>query len=161
MNITLKLRRQHLPKQINYFLLPFAQLDLQVREAFTIVTSDPLSSTEEYWMSVGLNSCIQDFQRKELNLIILLDVSGRQINAFHHLTNSMNSGFVPDSKTKILVACETIINIIGHLNEKDCLGIAVFHDKVLLMVPFVTQREKYLCPSPQFLKEITLRSGSP
>jgi Ca-activated chloride channel homolog len=42
------------------------------------VTRDPLSQKTEYYLSVGLNSNIrqEDFQRKTLNLVIVIDSSG-------------------------------------------------------------------------------------
>ena len=42
------------------------------------VTRDPLSHQTEYYLSVGLNSGLKesDFQRKKLNLTIVLDDSG-------------------------------------------------------------------------------------
>ena len=40
------------------------------------VSKDPFSLQPQYYLSVGLNSGITDFQRKKLNLVVVLDYSG-------------------------------------------------------------------------------------
>ena len=48
------------------------------------MSKDPFSKKGEYFLSVGLNSGIQqkDFSRKKLNLIIVLDISGSMSSPF-------------------------------------------------------------------------------
>ena len=47
-------------------------------------SKDPISSKNEYYITVGLNSNIRetDFQRKKLNLVIVLDISGSMFSIF-------------------------------------------------------------------------------
>ena len=40
------------------------------------VSRDPFSGEPQYYLSVGLNSGVKDFQRKKLNLVVVLDYSG-------------------------------------------------------------------------------------
>jgi len=51
------------------------------------VTRDPFSSKTEYYLSVGLNSGMEerDFERKKLNLVIVLDISGSMSSPFNQL----------------------------------------------------------------------------
>ena len=48
------------------------------------VSADPISEKKEYYLSVGLNSGIKesDFERKDLNLVIVLDISGSMGSPF-------------------------------------------------------------------------------
>ena len=48
------------------------------------ISKDPISYRNEYYMTVGLNSNIKesDFQRKKLNLVVVLDVSGSMDESF-------------------------------------------------------------------------------
>ena len=48
------------------------------------LSKDPFSKKEEYFLSVGLNSGIEqkDFSRKKLNLVIVIDISGSMEEEF-------------------------------------------------------------------------------
>ncbi len=37
---------------------------------------DPITRQQEYFVAVGLNSSLQEFDRKRLNLVLLVDCSG-------------------------------------------------------------------------------------
>eukprot|EP01084_Bolivina_argentea_P121924 216082_1 len=73
----------------------------------------------EYFLSVGLGSNIneEDFKRKHLNLICVLDVSG-----------SMGSGFGSyyNNKSKMKIANECILSILTHLTWQDRFGLILF-----------------------------------
>eukprot|EP01083_Nonionella_stella_P143638 446826_1 len=72
----------------------------------------------EYYMSIGLNSNINqdDFKRKKLNLVIVLDISG-----------SMRSGMCDNSQiAKIETATKAMVALLKHLNDDDRLGIVTF-----------------------------------
>ena len=47
------------------------------------VSKDPFSQDEQFYLSVGLNSGLkeEDFERKKLNLVVVLDVSGSVVSA--------------------------------------------------------------------------------
>ena len=53
-------------------------------EYSTAVSKDPLSKSDDYYLAVGLNSGIKesDFQRKKLNLVIVMDISGSMGSPF-------------------------------------------------------------------------------
>ena len=87
---------------------------------------------EEYFLSVGLNSGIQegDFKRKKLNLVVVLDISGSmgsKFNAYHY--DNMGKKITNNDKvdkTKMTIANESIVAMLSHLNDDDRVGIALF-----------------------------------
>jgi Ca-activated chloride channel family protein len=100
------------------------------------VTEDPFSGKTEYYLSVGLNSGLKesDFQRKKLNLVVVLDVSGSMESPFDRyyydrLGNPMELEGDEAHKTKIEVATESVAAILDHLNDDDYFGLVVFNDR--------------------------------
>eukprot|EP01084_Bolivina_argentea_P121925 216083_1 len=71
----------------------------------------------EYFLSVGLGSNIneEDFKRKHLNLVIVLDRSG-----------SMNYFFKREYVRKMEVANKAVISLLKQLTNKDRFGMVVF-----------------------------------
>jgi Ca-activated chloride channel homolog len=97
-----------------------------------MLSTDPLSSAQEPFLSVGLNSGIKesDFARKKLNLVVVLDVSGSMSSPFdsyyydqygNQVQNTEDAG-----KTKISIATESIVAMLGHLQAGDRLGVVLF-----------------------------------
>ena len=84
-------------------------------------SKDPLSGEEEYYMSVGLNSNIKesDFQRKKLNLLLVLYIS----DEYYYDSFEKNES---NSKTKMKIAQESINLLLDRLNQDDSLGIVLF-----------------------------------
>ena len=101
------------------------------------ISQDPLSENDEYYLSVGLNSGIResDFERKKLNLVVVLDVSGSMNSAFDRyyydqLGNQIERPGTPEddfTKAKINIATESIAGMIGHLRDDDRLGVVLFN----------------------------------
>jgi len=109
------------------------------------ISPDPLSGENQYYLSVGLNSGIKesDFERKKLNLVIVLDVSGSMsspFNQYHydhfgnrHTMYEQNS--FDNSKTKMQLASESVSGLLDHLNDDDRLGIVLFNNGAHLSKP--------------------------
>lgn len=104
----------------------------------TAVTRDPLSGETEYYLSVGLNSGIKesDFERKMLNLVIVLDISSSMSSPFDQYyygssdtrrTAYRESGL--DRRTKIECAKDAVVTILSHLNGDDWVSIVTFSDR--------------------------------
>lgn len=91
-------------------------------------SKDPLSEEEEYYMSVGLNSNIKesDFQRKKLNLVLVLDISGSMDSYFDEYYYDSFEKNESASKTKMKIAQESINLLLDRLNQDDSLGIVLF-----------------------------------
>ena len=49
------------------------------------ISKDPISEKDDYYLAVGLNSNIKesDFERKKLNLVVVLDMSGSMSSQFN------------------------------------------------------------------------------
>jgi len=92
------------------------------------VSTNPITGEKEYYMAVGLNSNIKesDFNRKKLNLVIVLDISGSMSSGF----NSYYYDGIEDrsSKTKMKIAEECVNSLIDKLNPDDRVGIVLFDD---------------------------------
>jgi len=90
------------------------------------------SNETEYFLSVGLNSGIdeKDFKRKKLNLVVVLDISGSmnaEFDAYYYdkLGNKIESQ-EQSKKEKMKIATESIIAMLGHLEEDDRVGVVLF-----------------------------------
>jgi Ca-activated chloride channel family protein len=106
------------------------------------VTRDPFSGEVEYYLSVGLNSGIKesDFQRKKLNLVIVLDISGSMSSPFnrYYYDQFGNEVEIPQedaAKTKIEVATESVVALLDHLNDDDRFGMVLFNGSAFLAKP--------------------------
>ena len=89
------------------------------------------SKEEEYFLSVGLNSGIQegDFKRKKLNLVVVLDISGSmgsKFNAYYYDKVGTKINHDNVSKSKMTIANEAIVAMLSHLKDDDKVGIALF-----------------------------------
>ena len=105
------------------------------------VTRDPLSHQTEYYLSVGLNSGLKesDFQRKKLNLVIVLDTSGsmgeyfnqyyydgagRQVDAY--------AGEGINRPKKMDSAEDAVVTILNQLNSDDRFAVVLFNSNAFL-----------------------------
>ncbi len=97
------------------------------------VSTDPISKEQEYYLSVGLNSNIKesDFNRKKLNVVIVLDISGSMSSPFssYYYDGERQSS---ENKSKMKIAEECINNLIDNLNEDDRLGVVLFDNDAYL-----------------------------
>ena len=90
------------------------------------------SKEQEYFLSVGLNSGIDeaDFKRKKLNLVVVLDISGSMSGSFKSYYYDKVGKKIKNSdqsKTKkMTIANEAIVAMLSHLKDDDRLGIALF-----------------------------------
>ena len=97
------------------------------------VTEDPLSGEEEYYTTVGLNSELtqKDFERKDLNLVVVLDISGSMGSSFneYYYDRFGNRKQVENltGKSKMKVAKESLRDMTKHLGPDDKLGIVLFN----------------------------------
>jgi len=106
------------------------------------ITRDPFSSEEEYYMSVGLKSGMrqEDFQRKDLNVVVVLDISGSMGSSFSQYYYDQfgnNQALNPDdmNKTKMEVATESVVTMLDHLYPTDRFGLVLFNNDGYLARP--------------------------
>jgi len=106
------------------------------------VTRDPFSGEVEYYLSVGLNSGMKesDFQRKKLNLIIVLDISDSMNGGFNEYYYDKFGKKVQLSREerttpKIEVAKEAVATLLDHLTADDRFGMVLFNNQAYLVKP--------------------------
>ncbi|MBN1370166.1 MAG: VWA domain-containing protein [Dehalococcoidaceae bacterium] len=106
------------------------------------VTRDPLSGEVEYYLSVGLNSGMKesDFQRKKLNLVIVLDISGSMSSSFNHYYydqygNISELDEEEKAMAKIQAATQSIAALLDHLEDDDRVGMVLFNGDAFLAKP--------------------------
>jgi len=115
------------------------------------VSKDPLSLQPQYYLSVGLNSGMTDFQRKKLNLVVVLDFSGTMGSPFDEYYYDRFGNKVEQkddetsiSKTKMQIADESVVALLDHLNPEDRFGLVLFSDDAFLVDPLTSVADKNL-----------------
>ncbi len=112
--------------------------------AYTSYKNDnPLTNKEELYLSVGLNSNLtkSSFERKKLNLTIVLDISGSMSSAFdrYYYDNGMKKNRDEenfDRRSKMEIAKECIIDLTRHLKKDDRFAVVLYDNSSYLAKPF-------------------------
>ncbi len=106
------------------------------------VSKDPFSDDPEYYLSIGLNSGMKesDFERKKLNLVVVLDISGSMTSPFnkYYYDRFGNKTEVEEGdfeKSKMEVAAESVVALLDHLNDDDSFGMVLFNNGAYLAKP--------------------------
>ncbi|VVB68872.1 von Willebrand factor type A domain protein [uncultured archaeon] len=113
------------------------------------VSKDPISGEPQYYLSVGLNSGLQDFQRKKLNLVVVLDYSGSMGSPFDQyyydrFGNKVELKADESGKTKMQIADESVVALLSHLKEGDRFGLVIFSNDAFLVDPLTPMEDKDL-----------------
>jgi Ca-activated chloride channel family protein len=105
------------------------------------VTADPLSGETERYLTVGLNSGIAtaDFDRKKLNLVVVLDISGSMSASFdqYYYDRFGNRREVeePTDREKIAVARDALVSLTEQLRPGDRLGVVLYNNDSAVAKP--------------------------
>ncbi len=105
------------------------------------VSPDPVSGQAEHYLSVGLSSGIaeEDFERKQLNLVLVLDVSGSMGSPFSRYYYDGGTRKEIDEEEagmkKMDVAIKAAIALTRRLESGDRLGIVAFSDEARTVQP--------------------------
>ena len=92
----------------------------------TAVTRDPLSNDTERFVTVGLNSGLSkaDFQRKPLNVVVVVDTSGSMESQFDdYYYDGGEKKQVEENQPKMDAAGDAVVSMLGHLNDDDRVGV--------------------------------------
>ena len=117
--------------------LQAACTDLFCPSYTTAVSRDPFSGSTEHFLSVGLNSGIRqdDFRRKKLNLVVVLDISGSMGSSFNRYyydrfrtdhENVVGTAEEFDNRSKMKIANESVVTLLDHLELKDRFAMVLF-----------------------------------
>lgn len=108
------------------------------------ITKDPISKTDDYYLAVGLNSGVKesDFQRKKLNLVVVLDISGSMGSPFNSYyydqfgkQTALEGAETNDGRSKMEIADQSVVALLDHLKADDRFGMVVFDDQAYLAKP--------------------------
>ena len=105
------------------------------------VTADPLSGETERYFTVGLNSGIaeSEFDRKQLNLVVVLDISGSMGSSFSdYYYDRFGNRHEPEGDTdteKIAVARRALVALTEQLRPDDRLGVVLYSSEASLAKP--------------------------
>lgn len=130
------------------------------------ISKDPISGQQEFYMTVGLNSNIKqsDFKRKKLNLVVVMDISGSMSSSFrdyyYDRRNSLEEGNKDDSRSKMVIANESLNCLIDQLNPDDRLGIVLFDDSSYLAKPVNLISETDVDKIKEHILEIEPQGGT-
>jgi Ca-activated chloride channel family protein len=101
----------------------------------TAVTNHPLTDRTEHYLTVGLNSTIsvEEFERRQLNLVAVLDVSGSMGSQFDQYyydeSGQRRSVDSPSSETKMAAATESLAALTTHLEADDRFGVVLYNSR--------------------------------
>ena len=131
----------------------------------TATSKDPISGEMEYYITVGLNSNIKesDFQRKKLNLVVVMDISGSMssgFNEYYYDGKSLEGDKTKDKRSKMQIANESLNCLIDQLKPEDKLGIVLFDNSAYLAKPVNLIGETDVDKIKEHILEITPRGGT-
>ena len=131
----------------------------------TAVSTDPISGYPEYYMTVGLNSNIKqsDFQRKKLNLVVVMDISGSMSSGFdeyYYGGTALEGDKIRDKRSKMTIANESLNCLIDQLKDDDRFGLVLFDDGSYLAKPVNLVGETDIAKTKEHILEITPRGGT-
>jgi Ca-activated chloride channel family protein len=112
------------------------------------ISRDPFSGEPQHYLSVGLDSGLQDFHRPKLNLVVVLDYSGSMGSPFdeYYYDRFGNRVDVPAiesaSRKKIEIADQAVVDLLGHLKEDDRFGLVIFSNDAFLVDPLTLINDK-------------------
>ena len=127
------------------------------------VSTNPFSKDQEYYMSIGLNSNIKesDFNRKNVNLVIVLDISGSMSSSFNsYYYDPSRSDNIDKNKSKMKIAEECVNNLIDKLRPEDRLGIVLFNDDAYLGKELSKINETNIDSLKSHILEVEPRGGT-
>ena len=137
----------------------------------TAVSANPFSDATDHFLAVGLDSNIkaEDFERKKLNLVIVLDISGSMSSNldryYYDQAGGPNDPFVSDldqevPATKMDVANRSLVALVQQLQADDRLGIVLFDDQAYLAKPMRAVSETDIEAINQHILEIEPQGGT-
>ena len=128
----------------------------------TAISKDPISKAPEYYMTVGLNSNIKesDFERKKLNLVVVMDISGSMSSGFNSYYYDGKNKNNEENKSKMQIANESLNLLLDELKPEDRVGIVLFDDSSYLAKPMNLVKETNIAAIKNHVLEIKAQGGT-
>lgn len=129
------------------------------------VTNDLYSGETDYYLSIGLNSGLteQSFQRKILNLVIVVDISGSMGSRFdkYYYDRTRSKPSKEDTnKSKMQIANESIVAMMKHLTDDDRFGVVLFDDQAYRAKPLRLVRHTDMKAISRHVLELRQQGGT-
>lgn len=129
------------------------------------ISKDPISSKDEYYMTVGLNSNIKqsDFKRKKQNIVIVLDISGSMdstLQSYYYDEGNSIFSKLKKNKSKMELANEAVNLMIDELNDDDRFGMVLFDDGAYLGKPLSLIGDTDIKEIKEHILDIEARGGT-
>ncbi|MFH0782978.1 MAG: VWA domain-containing protein [Pseudomonadota bacterium] len=129
------------------------------------VTSDLYSGETDYYLSIGLNSGLTEasFQRKKLNLVIVVDISGSmgsRFDKYFYDAPSSKASNEDTEKTKMQIANESIVAMMTHLQDEDRFGVVLFDDRAFRAKPLRLVRHTDMKAISRHILELKQQGGT-
>lgn len=105
------------------------------------VTTHPLTEATERYLTVGLNSTLTeaDFERKALNLVAVLDVSGSMSSPFDQYYYDQHGNRCevehPAAETKMAAATQSLVALTEQLTDEDRFGVVLYNSEAGVAKP--------------------------
>ena len=105
------------------------------------VSPDPVSGRKEHYISVGLASGLveEEFRRKRLNIVLVLDVSGSMDSPFdrYYYDGGVRRELEEEEAAmkKMDVAIRAALALVGHLEPDDRIGVVTFGNEARVVQP--------------------------
>jgi len=118
---------------------------------------------KEHYVSVSLDSNINenDFKRKKLNIVVVLDISGSMSSQFNrYYYDKVGAKNSKDTLSKMQIANQSLIGMIDHLRDEDRLGVVLFDNNSYEAKPLRLIKDTNIEATKKHIKELKSRGGT-
>lgn len=100
------------------------------------IIKDPITNENERYLTVGLDSGMQSFDRPPLDLMFVIDISGSMghpMDSYYY--DNEERGVDVEQKTKIEATKDVLKNVIKKLDDDDRFGITLYNQEGIMAKP--------------------------
>lgn len=132
----------------------------------TAISNHPLTDQTEHYLTVGLNSTIsvEEFERRQLNLVAVLDVSGSMGSQFdqYYYDESGHRRSVDSrsSETKMAAATASLAALTTHLEADDRFGVVLYNSQEHVAKPLSLVGETDMDAIRGHIRDVTASGGT-
>ena len=130
------------------------------------VNKDLYSGESSYYLTLGFNSGLteESFQRKKLNLVVVLDISGSMDSRFDRYSYDVRSGKEvteeQKNKSKMALANESIVAMMKHLSPEDRFGVTLFNSQAYAAKPLRLVKQTDMEAISKHILAVTSHGGT-
>lgn len=134
----------------------------------TACTDHPVSGERAQYLTVGLNSTLTeaDLERKPLNLVAVVDVSGSMLSPFdqyYYDEHGRQREVEPESTmaaTKMAAACDALSALTEQLRPEDRFGVVLYDTDAHVAKPLRSVGETNMDAIRSHIRDLTARGGT-